>query len=289
MVRTQPSTRIELGGVTRAFADLQIGMRVHVVGSPSGGEVLASAIRIQNTNTWIPVQVNGVIDSLAGTGALFQFKIGSRLIKGDTLTSFFGSGSAAVEFANLRNDARVEVKGQQRDGYIYAERIHINGVAADDDDDDDDRQDSSASIHGKLTVLTGSRPMLTLTVGGTTVRTDASTEVQRRGDKQSLEVLQLGQDLHVVGTRQPDGSLQARKIQIKDDATGGEFEIEGAAGGLKGTCPALTFKVNGFSVATTSATVFDGTTCAALKSGDKVRVQGVTLADGSVAATRVRK
>jgi hypothetical protein len=265
-------------------------MRVHVVGVPSGGEVLASTIRIQNTNTWIPVQVNGVIDSLAGTAALFQFKIGSRLVKGDTLTVFFGSGSSAVDFTKLKNDARVEVKGQQRDGYIYAERLHINGPDDDDDDDDDDNgQESSSSIQGKLTALSGARPALTLTVGGTIVRTDAGTEVQRRGDKQSLEVLQLGQELHVVGTRQPDGSLNARKIQIKDDAAGGEFEIEGSAGGLKGTCPALTFKVNGFNVATTSATVFEGVTCAALKSGDKVTVKGITQADGSVAATRVKR
>jgi hypothetical protein len=289
-VRTQASTRIELGGATKSFEDLQIGMRVHVVGVPSGGEVLASTIRIQNTNTWIPVQVNGVIDSLAGTAALFQFKIGSRLVKGDTLTVFFGSGSSAVDFTKLKNDARVEVKGQQRDGYIYAERLHINGPDDDDDDDDDDNgQESSSSIQGKLTALSGARPALTLTVGGTTVRTDAGTEVQRRGDKQSLEVLQLGQELHVVGTRQPDGSLNARKIQIKDDAAGGEFEIEGSAGGLKGTCPALTFKVNGFNVATTSATVFEGVTCAALKSGDKVTVKGITQADGSVAATRVKR
>lgn len=292
MVKTNAGTRIELGGATKAFADLQIGMRVHVVGVPSSGEVLASVIRIQNTNTWVPVQVNGVIDSLSGSAALFDFKVGSRLVKGDSLTEFLGSGKG---FTALKNGVRVEVKGQQRDGYVYAERLHVSGPDADDDDDDeaddddDDDQDSSASIQGALTAVAGTKPALTLTVGGTIVRTNAGTEVQRRGDAQTLDALKVGQTLHVVGTRQPDGSLIARRIQIQDDATGGEFEVEGSVGGLKGACPSVSFKVNGFSITTTSATVFEGGTCLALKSGDKVTVKGTKQADGSVTATRVKR
>lgn len=288
-VKTQAGTRIELGGSAKTFADLLIGMRVHVTGTPQGSEVVASSIRIQNQQTWIPVQVNGVIDSLSGDETLFQFKIGSRLVKGDDLTVFFGS-SAPGGFSLLKNDVRVEVKGQQRDGYVYAERIHVN-ITDDEDDEaeDDEDQDSSASIHGVLTALTGSKPALTLTVGGTTVRTSAGTVVQRRGDVQTLDALQVGQTLHVVGTRQPDGSLDARRIQISDDETGGEFEIEGSVGGLKGTCPAVSFGVNGFSVTTSSATTFEGGACTALKSGDKVKVNGTKQPDGSVLATRVRR
>lgn len=285
-VKTQAGTRIELGGAAKVFADLLIGMRVHVTGTPQGGDVLASSIRIQNPQTWIPVQVNGVIDSLSGTSALFQFKIGSRLVKGDDLTVFFGSSSTGG-FSLLKDNVRVEVKGQQRDGYVYAERIHVNGSGEDDEEDDD--QDSSASIHGVLTAVAGSKPALTLTVGGTTVRTSAGTEVQRRGDVQTLDALQLGQTLHVVGTRQPDGSLDARRIQISDDETGGEFEIEGSLGGLKGTCPVLTFSVNGLAVATDAATIFEGAGCTALKNGDKIKVNGAKRADGSVLATRVRR
>ena len=102
----------------------------------------------------------------------------------------------------------------------------------------------------------GTRPALRLTIAGTAVRTSADTVVQRRGDTQDLSVLQIGMTIDVVGDRQGDGSIDARRLQIKDDATGAEFEIEGSVGGLKGTCPAVTFGVNGFSVATTSATTF---------------------------------
>jgi hypothetical protein len=283
-VKTDTTTRFEQGGATKAFTDLQIGMRVHVEGTVSGADLRASLIRIQNTTTWIPVEINGVIDSLSGDASLFQFKIGSRLVKGDALTTFFGSGSTVQSFATLKDGVRVEVKGQQRDGYVYAERLHVN-----DADVTDSGQDESASIQGVLTAIGGTKPLLTLTVGGTTVRTSSTTEVQRRGDVQTLDTLKVGQTLHVIGVRQADGSLDARRIQIDDDQTGGDVEIEGSLGGLKGTCPALTFSVNGFSITTNSATVFDGAACSALKSGDKITVNGIKQADGSVLATRVKR
>ena len=93
----------------------------------------------------------------------------------------------------------------------------------------------------------------------------------------------------MVGDRQSDGSLVARKIEIDDDATGGAFEIEGSLGGLKGTCPALQFGVNGFSITTSAATIFQGGACSSLKSGDKVTVNGTRQGDGSVAAGTVTR
>ena len=208
------------------------------------------------------------------------------MIKGDNLTGFFGDGDKPDTFSNLKDGVRVEVKGQQRDGFVYATRIHINDNG--DDNGDDGGQDDSASIHGTLTAMSGSKPALTLTVGGTTVRTSSSTEVKRRGDVQSLDTLKVGQSLHVVGDRQPDGSINARKIEIDDDAPGGEFEIEGSMGGLQGTCPSIRFGVNGFSVSTSASTTFEDGTCSSLKNGAKVNVKGTRNADGSVAATRVK-
>jgi hypothetical protein len=279
-VKTDSATRVEQGNATKAFADLQIGMRVHVEGAASGSDLRASLIQIQNTTTWTPVDVNGAIDSLAGTAPLFQFTIGSRLVKGDALTIFFGG--TAQDFSMLKNGVRVEVKGQQRDGYVYAERLHVN-VAT----DDDGGQDESASLSGTLTAIAGTAPALTLTVAGTTVRTTSSTVVQRRGDVQTLETLKVGQTLHVVGARQSSGAIDARRIQIDDDPAGGEVEIEGAVGGLKGTCPALTFVVNGESVAANGATLFPAGACSTLKSGRKATVKGTKQVDGSILATRV--
>ena len=285
-VTTDASTIIRNSGGAAAFAALEIGFRVHVKGRTSGNNILATSVEIQNTNTTIPVNVNGVIDTLSGSAATFQFKVGSRIVKGDAFTIFFGDGNAARTFADLTDGDRVEVKGLQRDGYVYAERIHING--ADDDDDDDDDQDSSASIHGKVNALSGASPSLLLTVGTTIVRTTSDTEVKRRGDVQTLAAIRLGQDVHVIGTRQPDGSLIARRIELNDDAPGAEVEIEGSAGGVAGTCPAITFKVNGYSIQTSATTVFEGITCAAIKGGSKLNAKGTSGPNGVILATRVK-
>ena len=283
-VKTDASTRFVDGSQSRTFADLKIGMRVHAKGSLAGDQFTATLVELQNSNTSIPVEVNGVIDTLTGSASAFSFKIGSRLVKGDANTAFFGDGDKPDTFADLKEGSRVEVKGEQRDDFVYAVRIHINGP-----DTSDDPQDDSASIHGVLKAMSGAVPNLVLTVDTTTVRTSSSTQVKRRGDFQTLNELKTGQSLHVIGVRQSNGSLDARLIEIDDDATGGEFEIEGALGGLKGTCPAIQFGVNGFSVQTSASTTFEGVACSALKSGDKIQVKGTRNADGSVAATKVKK
>jgi len=46
-------------------------------------------------------------------------------------------------------------------------------------------------------------------------------------------------------------------------------------GGLKGSCLVLTFGVNGFFIIINSVTVFEGVVCTALKSGDKIIVNGI--------------
>ena len=280
---TDSATTIRDPNETRAFSDLEIGQRVHVKGHASGSSLLAVSIVIQNTIVTIPVNVNGDVSDLSGSASAFEFRVRSILVKGDQDTGFFGDGDSPGSFASLQNGVRVEVKGQQRDGFVYARRIHVN------DDDDEEEPEESASIHGTLTALMGTAPSLTLTVGGTTVRTNGGTTVKRRGDVQTLAALKVGQDLHVVGTRQPDRSLVARKIEINDDAPGGEFEIEGSVGGLHGTCPTVSFKVNGYEVRTNAATTFEPAICTALKSGDKVEVKGASQADNSVIARSVKK
>jgi hypothetical protein len=283
-VKTDASTRFVDGSQARTFADLKIGMRVHTKGTLTGDQMTATLVELQNSNTSIPVEVNGVIDTLTGSSSGFSFKVGSRLVKGDANTAFFGDGDKPDTFADLKEGSRVEVKGEQRDDFVYAVRIHINGG----DDTDNTPQDDSASIHGVLKAMSGALPNLVLTVDTTTVRTSSSTQVKRRGDFQTLNELKTGQSLHVVGVRQSNGSIDARLIEIDDDATGGEFEIEGALGGLKGTCPAIQFGVNGFSITTSASTTFEGTACSGLTSGTKVKVKGLKQADGSVAATRVK-
>lgn len=69
-----------------------------------------------------------------------------------------------------------------------------------------------------------------------------------------------------------------------------EVEIEGRIQSLAGTCPALTFRIGGRSlVYTTAATRFKDVTCANLRNGMEVEIEGMLMSDGSVRADTVER
>src|SRR5262245_13910311 len=232
------------------------------------------------------VQLEGFVNSLGpGAGAFF---VAGQPVTTTPDTRFFFHGDHA-ELADLAVGFRVHVKGQMVSGSLQAITVMIQSTNTDDEDDESE-QDESASIEGTLATMGGTGTALTLRVGNTIVHTDGLTRVKRRGDTQDLDVLEIGMRLHVVGTRQPDSSILARMIQIKDDAVGSLFEIEGSMGGVKGTCPSLTFSINGFDITTDAGTIFTpACTTAAYKSGTKATVDGIVQPNGSVKATSVTK
>jgi len=275
---------------SKTFADLAIGQRVHVRGTLGADSVVADNILIQNTDVALPVNVNGIVDELTGSATSFEFLIGGRKIKGDATTVLYGDSGGSLPYSVLQDGLRVEVKGEMREGHVYAVRIHVNGAIA-----PEPPQDDSASVEGRLNSLDPPNPAPsstpTLMIGSTTVKTTSNTVVQRRGDGQTMAALAVGQTVHAVGARMTDGSIVARLLQIKDDETGGAFTTEGPIGGLSGSCTTtLAFGVNGYAIVTTPATTFVPTTaCADLKNGMKVEVKGVRQANNSVTATEITK
>jgi hypothetical protein len=274
---------------TVAIGDVRAGDTVTLTVAVNGGA--ATVLDDSRRPSGAPTPINGIVRSLTGSLDAFEFVIDDRRIRGDRVTEFYGHpNTTPARVFEQMNGARAEVKAWPRDGYWYAERLHVNldEEAPEGPEGPTEPGDTSASIEGPLTAIAGTRPALRLTIAGTSVRTSGDTVVQRRGDTQDLSVLQIGMTIHVVGDRQRDGSIDARRLQIKDDAAGGEFEIEGSAGGLRGSCPAVTFGVNGFSVATTPSTTFTPA-CAELRNGNRVRVRGITQADGTVRAASVTR
>lgn len=122
-ITTGGSTTYRHGNTPYTFDDLKVGWRVHVAGTPGTGGVAANTVEVQNTNGDIQVTVNGIVAALAGDATAFNFTVDGRLVKGDTSTVFSGKNGS---FAGLSNGARVEVKGQQKNGFVQATSIKIN-------------------------------------------------------------------------------------------------------------------------------------------------------------------
>jgi hypothetical protein len=272
---------------TLTLTDVKTSEKITLSIAVSGSTITVEA---QTRTTGSEEQLEGLVESLPPTMPAGSLKVAGRDVMTDASTQIREGGTTRV-LGDIKVGYRVHVKGHTTGATLLATAIQIQNTnlpGDDDDEADEDGQDSSASIHGTLSAMSGSAPSLTLTVGGTTVRTSSGTDVKRRGDVQTLNELRIGMDLHVIGTRQPDGSLDARRIEINDDATGGAVEIAGSAGGVSGACPALSFSINGYSIKTDAATMFNGIACAALKSGTKVILNGLSQADNSVLATQVR-
>ena len=207
-VKTDGSTQFVDGSVTRSFSDLRIGMRVHVKGQMSGDTFTAAKVEMQNSNPAVPVEVNGVIDTVTGSASSFQFKIGSRVIRGDSATTFSGSDPSASGFTLLKDGVRVEVQGEQRDGFIFAMRIHIDGNEDTHHDNDDGHDDGQHDAHevemkGPLSALGGACPAISFAVAGVTFQTSAAT----RFDDVSCSALKNGDRVEVKGTRRSGGSI----------------------------------------------------------------------------------
>ena len=228
--------------------------------------------------------VNGTISGLGGTAADFWFTIGSRTIRGDTATQFFGDGDRPDSFASLHDGVRVEVKAETRGTGLYAVRIHVN------DGDDDDDEEEEVECSGRITATTGgATPRLTIAGCPGDIYTDAATLVRRRGDPVAMSTLTVGTLVEVDARRRTDGTLLARKITIEDEEDeDAEVKVEGAVGDLGGTCASsLTFTVSGKAIFTDGATRFEGVSCGALKNGDRVEVNG-TQVGSRVRANKVR-
>jgi hypothetical protein len=239
-----------------------------------------ATIQSESRNSSGKVELEGLIESLTPSTAIV---VAGRTVTIVPSTAIRDDSGAAKTFTDFAVGGRVHVSGTLVATGIEAKTITIqNGTST----TPEPPQDDSASVEDVLKSLSGAPP--TLLIGTTTVTTTASTVVQRRGDVQTFAALAVGQTIHAVGTRMPDKSIVARLLQIKDDAAGAAFVIEGSLGGLKGTCQVITFGVNGYSVATTPTTSFTPA-CTELKSGNKVVVTGARQADGSVLATTVTK
>jgi len=120
-VTTDTTTVFIIGDVSATFADVAVGQRVHVTGQAVGPDLAATLVRIQNTQAYLPVNINGIALHVTGDATAFTFMVDAREIHGDDLTQFYGNSV----FSQLTNGARVNVKGLQQDGFVYARNIHV--------------------------------------------------------------------------------------------------------------------------------------------------------------------
>jgi hypothetical protein len=199
-------------------------------------------------------------------------------------------GNVQLEFSGQGTNAKIVISGITAQDEIRIS-VTVNGNNAhvdsehhsgrDDHKDQNDRKDQN-DVSGPVATLSGTCPTLAFIVQGTRVTTTASTAFEGV----TCANIKNGVKVNVTGQRGADGTLAATRVRMEDTGNN-QGEMKGAVAGLTGTCPNLTFTIQGTKVTTTGSTAFSGITCANIKNGVMVQVKGTRGADGAIAASRV--
>lgn len=215
LVQTTISTEIRRGGQTLAVSDLRQGQRAEVHGAQSGDLLIATRVEIQDDDAGpspapgspAETEFSGTIAGLSGGATSFQFSAGGHLVKGDATTVLTGRQDAPIPFSALANGLTVEIKAVPGDGFVQAQRIHVEDGAVDDPPGDDHGQE--IEITGLMGRTSGTCPSIESSVDSTRFSTNASTEF----DGAACRDLKAGDRVEVKGLRANDGSITASRVR----------------------------------------------------------------------------
>lgn len=220
-VQTDTNTTFDQDGTPKAFADIKVGLRVHVAGAPtSTGGFLATRVELQVEDTEPPTSpttpeptdasVTGAITSRTGVAPALTLVVGTKTVhtnastklgggsETDAVTSREGDQSTTIDFSMLQVGVTIDAEGTlQSDGSILASRISIEGTVS-----------TETELQGLIAGLTGTCPAITFTIGTKTVTTDASTSFGT-----ACSTLKNGTDVEVKGTVQTNGTIKASSVK----------------------------------------------------------------------------
>jgi hypothetical protein len=196
------------------------------------------------------------------------------------------AGTVQLRFSGPGIDATLTITG------VSTEQIQIvvtlSGSSANVDTMNRTPIGGAAEVEGLISAISyGDRSMK---VAGVEVKV-RNAPIFQGSTQVGLTTLQVGYRVHVKGTKEHD-YIVAAEVIVKDatanpNASGTTVEFEGSLTGLTGSCPSISFKVNGTTTAAASATEFRNGPCGHLEEASVVKVQGKRQADGSVVADKI--
>ncbi|NIR50888.1 T9SS type A sorting domain-containing protein [candidate division KSB1 bacterium] len=256
-----------------AFADLKVGQTVEIKAVRKVGAMLVARQIKVLVRADDEVEVKGTIESL-GEDTLVVL---GKTFKVDANTEIVDDDDNPISFAELSVGVFVEVRAVvQADGSLLATRIKI-----------EDEDEGEIEIEGIITDIGDT----TLTVRGTVVIVTESTVIVDE-DEQTVAFgdLKVGQRVEIRGVRNPDDTVTATRIELKDRFIGRDkIEITG---------PVLDIDVDHLTVAAFTFKVDENTTIldekdesialSDIKLGFIVKVRAEVQTDRTLLATRIK-
>jgi hypothetical protein len=281
-VRVTSGTRVE-----QEDGRAVVGAVVKVEGARrSDGSVDATQVEVKESNSGGGSGGGGNDDNGSGeaefkgtlesfpSGFIGDWRIGGRIVRVTSGTRIeTENGPVAV-------GAFVEVKGTTRaDGSIDATKIEIKSNVAGGDGRDE--------LKGTIEALPNTANFIgNWRVSGRTVSVSAATVIDREHG-----AVAVGAFVEVHGAIQPNGSINATKIEVKtgvEDREGSNVNFKGSIEALPNSSDLMgDWMINGRTVHVTSSTRLKAEH-GAFRAGTRVKVKGVQMASGAVVATRIQ-
>jgi hypothetical protein len=244
-----------------------------------------------------PMETRSVTVSIVGTSVSTTTDGGGNF----TLTNV-PAGTVQLNFSAPGSSAVVTISGVGPDDHVQIV-VTLNGNNARLESEQHSKPDSNGEFVGLITsvdVAARSFKML-----DTTVKVPTTATIRHGSQVVLFASLKVGDHVQVRGTR--DGSMiTASEVKVEsgdqgdnnqgDDKQGdgkdgkgdsSSTDLTGTISALGGTCPVVNFMLQATKVTTSSATVYEGGSCATLKNTGRVEVRGTKAADGSIAATKI--
>jgi hypothetical protein len=248
------------------------GSRVEVNGTLSGTTIVATEVEVQDQtqgSAGDDSELEGIVQQLDTTAMTFQ------------LLGFTIDYSAITPAPTLQNGARVEVQGtfdSSNTTLVHATALHVTNAHAGDGNADGETK-------GQVTAVDGTA--LTVSIGGSTFWTDASTVIVQDDADVAFSQIQVGSWVEIKYDSQnvQNGASYATRIEVQNaqsdsGSSGSELNLEGLISQFDMSGQTLT--VNDQSVTVDSATAYqvgDQDSDAATfwgtdRTGQKVEVSG---------------
>ena len=252
---------VKVEGATRSDGSIdarQVEVKEAAAGSDDGSDDHSADLEFM-----------GKIESLPGTaGFIGDWKVSGRTVH-VTMSTRIEQEDGAVAVG-----ATVKVEGTKRaDDSVDAEDIEVKGAEGEPEPEDDMKLTGTIESLPATAGFTGDWK-----VSGKTVHVTASTKIETHDG-----AVALGAMVEVEGLLKTDGSIDAHKIEVKDNVA----ELKGTIELLPGTTGFIgDWKVSGKTVHVSSATKLNQEH-GAIALGATVEVKGTMRADGSIDATTI--
>jgi hypothetical protein len=218
-VALTPQTLIRHGGTSLTAADLIAGTRVHVKAAQVSDTLTALSVTVQDDadddNRPSAREFEGAVVSASATQLVILDSHQQQVTFVIDASTVIRKGNTPVLAADIQAGWRVHVKSTAAvDGTKTAHLVIVQRTDS-GDDDGNDHGEGQVKLSGAVTAVGGSELTLQSGAASVIVKTDATTHIEKRDHIITLADIHAGDTVKVEGTRNIDGSVLAKEIEVK--------------------------------------------------------------------------